>query len=136
MKTPEDSFLHARRTREHAYTPYSHFKVGAALHLPDSDEIVSACNVENVSYGATVCAERNAIFATVGAYGSVPADHLVVVTDAEPAAPPCALCLQVMQEFLPPDFPIHLANLTGIQRTVTLGELLPIRFSSFTPSAE
>ncbi|MDA3949082.1 MAG: cytidine deaminase [Spirochaeta sp.] len=134
MKTPEDTFQHARRTRDHAYTPYSHFKVGAALHLPDTDEIVSGCNVENVSYGATVCAERTAIFTAIGTHGELRADHLVVVTDAEPAAAPCALCLQVMQEFLPPEFPIHLANLTGIQRTVTLGELLPIRFSSFTPT--
>ncbi|MFP4151659.1 MAG: cytidine deaminase [Alkalispirochaeta sp.] len=133
MKTPTETFNEAVRVRRHAHAPYSRFKVGAALHLPETDEIITGCNVENVSYGATVCAERNAVFAAVARHGTVRADHLVVVTDATPPAPPCALCLQVLQEFFPPDFQIHLADLHGIRQTVTLGELLPIRFDRFQP---
>ncbi|MFA7567942.1 MAG: cytidine deaminase [Alkalispirochaeta sp.] len=136
MKKPEETYLHAKNVRTRAYTPYSRFKVGAALHIASDDTVIEACNVENVSYGATVCAERNAVFAAVARYGSVPADYMVLVTDSSPPAVPCALCLQVLQEFLPPEFPIHLANLEGIQRTITLGELLPVPFDSFTPAGE
>ncbi len=121
----------AAATREHAYAPYSHFRVGAAVHVTGTDEIIGACNVENVSYGATVCAERNAIFATIARYGSVDIDQLIVVSDDDPPAVPCALCLQVLQEFCPQDLAIHLATPEGIQRTVTLGELLPHPFKSF-----
>lgn len=127
----QQTFSAAAATRSHAYTPYSHFKVGAAVHLAASDEVISACNVENVSYGATVCAERNAIFATVARYGHVDIDHLVVVSDDSPPAVPCALCLQVLQEFCPPELPIHIATPAGIQYSVTLGELLPHPFNSF-----
>lgn len=133
MDTLETSFKRATDARENAYAPYSRFRVGAALHLPETDEVITGCNVENASFGATVCAERIAIFTTIAKYGSVPADHLVIVTDAEPPAPPCALCLQVLSEFFPPEFPIHIANLKGIQTTTTLGDLLPLRFTEFAP---
>ncbi len=136
MKGPADSFASAKEVRLRAYTPYSRFKVGAALHFPHDDAIITGCNVENVSYGATVCAERNALFTAIATYGSVPADHLVVVTDGDPPAVPCALCLQVLREFFPREFPIHIANLSGIVSTITLGELLPIRFDSFHGAGE
>lgn len=129
--TVQQSFTRAVKTRTHAYTPYSHYQVGAAVRVSDTGETISACNVENVSYGATVCAERNAIFAVVARYGTVNIDHLVLVTDDDPPAVPCALCLQVLQEFCPQDLPIHLATLEGIQETVTLGELLPHPFKEF-----
>lgn len=127
----QTSFERAVATRENAYTPYSKFQVGAAVHVTDTGETISACNVENVSYGATVCAERNAIFAVVARHGQVNIDHLVLVTDDDPPAVPCALCLQVLQEFCSQDLPIHLATLDGIQKTVTLGELLPHPFKEF-----
>jgi homotetrameric cytidine deaminase len=84
--------------------------------------------VENASFGAGVCAERVAIFSMVAAAASPRPEFLVVVTDSDPASVPCALCLQVLAEFCPPDFPIHLANLGGVERTVTLGDLLPEPF--------
>ncbi|MFW5827878.1 MAG: cytidine deaminase [Alkalispirochaeta sp.] len=127
----QTSFEQAVHTRRNAYTPYSHYQVGAAVRISGTGETISACNVENVSYGATVCAERNAIFAVVAKYGEVQIDHLVLVTDDTPPAVPCALCLQVLQEFCPQDLPIHLATLDGIQETVTLGELLPHPFKAF-----
>ncbi|HKK47689.1 MAG TPA: cytidine deaminase [Alkalispirochaeta sp.] len=127
----QTSFEHAVTARRNAYTPYSHYQVGAAVRIANTGETISACNVENVSYGATVCAERNAIFAVVARHGQVNIDHLVLVTDDDPPAVPCALCLQVLQEFCPQDLPIHLATLEGIQETVTLGALLPHPFKVF-----
>lgn len=121
----------ARATRENAYARYSGFKVGAAARLRGSNTIISACNVENVSYGATVCAERNVVFAAVAQTGHADLQDLVIVTDANPPAVPCALCLQVLQEFCSPDLTIHLADLSGVRTQTTLGELLPHPFSSF-----
>lgn len=122
----------AMAAQAHAYAPYSRFPVGAALRIAGTGEILSGCNVENVSYGATICAERNAISAAVARTGGAIADALVVVSNATPPVVPCALCLQVLQEFCPPSLVIHLANDGGIKRTVTLGELLPQPFSTFT----
>jgi homotetrameric cytidine deaminase len=125
----------ARTARDNAYAPYSGFRVGAAFRLASSGAIISGCNVENASYGATVCAERTAILTAIAlagpdrVRGSV--EELVVVTDVNPPAVPCALCLQVLQEFCPPELRIHLADLERVHRTITLGELLPHPFSSF-----
>ncbi len=108
-----------------AYAPYSRFHVGAALKA--SDEIIPGCNVENASYGAAICAERTAIVSAV-AHGHTGFDYIVVATDDDPPAVPCALCLQVMAEFCSPDFVIHLANAGGIRRSVLLRDLLPEPF--------
>lgn len=121
----------ALATRENAYAPYSGFKVGAAARIRETETIISACNVENVSYGATVCAERNVVFSAVARTGGAELEDLVLVADSEPPTVPCALCLQVLQEFCPPDLVIHLADLNGIRSSVTLKELLPHPFSSF-----
>lgn len=135
-ETMHSLFAAARSARERAYAPYSGFKVGAALKLTGSEAIFGGCNVENASYGASVCAERTAVLSAVAQVGpdSVrgKVEHLVIVTDSDPPAVPCALCLQVLQEFCPPTLPIHLADLSGIRRSLTLGDLLPEPFSSFT----
>ncbi len=131
VKDLQAIFTAARLARENAYAPYSGFKVGAAARIIGGDGIVAACNVENASFGATVCAERNVVFQTIAQTGGAEIDDLVLVTDADPPAVPCALCLQVLQEFCPPEFTIHIANLSGIVRSLTLGDLLPIPFSSF-----
>jgi homotetrameric cytidine deaminase len=115
-------------SRDHAYAPYSEFRVGAAIKVADSDLIFAGCNVENASYGAGVCAERVAVFNMLAAADAPRPEFIVVVTDADPASVPCALCLQVLAEFCPPEFPIHLANLDGIQRTVRFRDLLPEPF--------
>ena len=130
MKKTQESFEYAKRARENAYAPYSHFKVGAALQLSNG-EIITGCNVENVSLGATVCAERVALFSAIARYGAIKADSLVVVTDHDPPAVPCALCLQVLMEHVPPEFPIHIADINGVVETLTLGQLLPHRFTDF-----
>ena len=130
MRTLEELFRAALAARENAYAPYSGFKVGAAARLHD-DTVIGACNVENVSYGATVCAERNVVAAAIARTGTAEIDDLVVVAGGKELVVPCALCLQVLREFCPPELHIHLADLEGIKRTVTLGELLPVPFSSF-----
>ena len=113
--------------RKNAHAPYSRYLVGAALRLRAPDAVIAGCNVENASYGATICAERNAIFAAVAARGTpLDAVHMVLVTIAP--APPCGMCLQVLSEFFPPDFPIHLATPETLGEALRLDQLLPNRF--------
>ena len=87
----------ARSVRELAYAPYSKFLVGAALRA-DNGQLFVGCNVENASYGATICAERSAILAMVAA-GQRAITALAVFTDADTLAMPCGLCRQVISEF-------------------------------------
>lgn len=129
-----EAYDDALKARENAYAPYSHFKVGAALKLKGHDEIISGCNVENASFGATMCAERTAIHAAIAKYGKNELEFIVVLTDTEPATQPCALCLQVMSEFSRPEMPIYLANLKGIQSEVPFSKFLPYPFNHFEPN--
>lgn len=123
--TSQDLLAAARAVRARAYAPYSDYPVGAALRTAEGD-VFSGCNVENASFGLTVCAERNAVFAAVAA-GQRRVVELVIVTPS--AAGPCGACRQVLAEFAGPDLPIHLAGPEGGElRTVTLGELLPGSF--------
>lgn len=116
----------ALSVRTRAWAPYSRFQVGAALLLGDGT-IVSGCNVENATYGATVCAERTAVGnALCGGHRRFLA--LAVVTDLDSPAAPCGICRQVLAEFCD-DLPILLGNLEGGRRWVQLGDLLPERFS-------
>lgn len=115
----------ALSARERAYAPYSKFLVGAAV-LAKSGKIYTGCNIENASYGLTVCAERNALFSAVGA-GEREFTALCVVGDTEAPISPCGACRQVMAEFKVPR--IILANLKDDVKEYTLEELLPYGFS-------
>ncbi|MBZ0114593.1 MAG: cytidine deaminase [Thermoanaerobaculia bacterium] len=116
----------ALEVRGKAYAPYSHFEVGAAL-LTENDEIVVGCNVENRSYGLTVCAERTAVGSAVAAgYRNFKA--LAVATSASPPAPPCGMCRETLQEFAP-NLPILLTNPQGERRTFVLTDLFPEPFA-------
>ena len=115
----------ALAARERAYAPYSKFLVGAAVRA-ESGKIYTGCNVENASYGLTVCAERNALFSAVGA-GERKFTALCVVGDTEGPISPCGACRQVMAEFKVPC--IILANLKGDVKEYTLEELLPYGFT-------
>lgn len=121
----QKAFQAALEARSRAYAPYSRFKVGAALLLKDGS-VISGCNVENSSFGATLCAERNAICACVARFGEVPATALVLVT--EPEATPCGICLQVISEFCGSELPIYLATPTGTGSPKLLREFLPMPF--------
>ncbi|MCJ8346027.1 cytidine deaminase [bacterium] len=111
----------------YCYNPYSKFSVGAALHSTDG-KVCGGCNIENASYGGTVCAERIAIFKAVSE-GTKDFTYIVIVTETEEPAPPCAFCLQVMTEFCDGDFEIHLANRSGIKKSFKLDQLLPFPFN-------
>ena len=113
---------------ENAYAPYSHFRVGAAVLSAATGRIYSGCNVENSSYGATICAERNAILQAVAKEGIIGIDKLVVVSDDDPPAPPCAQCLQVLAEFSKSDTHVVLISRKGERREYLFSELLPNPF--------
>ena len=115
----------ARRAREAAYAPYSNFTVGAAV-LTAAGEIFSGCNIENASLGATICAERVAIFTAVAA-GCRDLTALAVIADTPDPVPPCGLCRQVLAEFSP-DCRVLMANTAGRIRLANLKELLPLAF--------
>ena len=115
----------AIKARENAYSPYSHFAVGAAL-LCEDGTLFEGCNIENASYGLTNCAERTAIFKAVSE-GHVTFKALAVVADTEGPCAPCGACRQVMAEFKIPL--IIMGNLMGNIKIVTIEELLPFSFS-------
>ena len=126
----------AQAARENSYSPYSKFKVGAAV-LTDDGKIFSGTNIENSSYGLTVCAERNAIFAAASA-GYRKFKALALITQklkGQKFNSPCGACRQVMSEFLAPDTPVYIAVFDGKKRTVylkTFKELMPFPFKKFT----
>lgn len=115
----------AASAREKAHAPYSRFKVGAAFLLRDGT-VVAGCNVENSSFGATICAERNAVCACVARFGKVDAEALVLVT--EPEASPCGICLQVLAEFCGPQLPIYQSTPRGLGPARPLSDFLPLPF--------
>lgn len=127
--TPEQLIARAIEVSRHAYAPYSNFHVGAAL-LTESGEIIAGCNVENASYGLTICAERNAIFASV-AKDIRKFKAVAIVADGDVPPFPCGACRQVLSEFCGPATPVYIASVQRpdvITRT-TMGELLPHAFS-------
>ncbi len=124
--TVEELIEAAARIREHAYAPYSRFKVGAAV-LAGSGRVFTGCNVENASYGLALCAERGAVAAAVAAGESEILSAAVVTASDEPS-PPCGMCLQTLAEFGAPETPIILVNLRGVRRRLSLRELMPHAF--------
>ena len=114
--------------RKNAYVPYSNFMVGAAVLLKDGT-IITGCNVENASYGLSMCAERNTLFKMVSmGYRKEDTVAMAVVGDTEGPISPCGACRQVMVELLNPNTKIYLANLQGKVKEMTLEELLPYSF--------
>ncbi len=112
--------------RENAYAPYSAFRVGACLR-GDSGRLFVGCNVENASYPESQCAEATAIGALVSA-GDKRILECVVVAEGKDAVMPCGGCCQRLGEFAAPETKIHLCDAKGLQRTVTLAQLLPLTF--------
>ena len=117
----------ARAAREKAHAPYSKFFVGAALRTR-SGKVFGGCNVENATYGLTVCAERVAIFKAISE-GERKFDAISVVTDAETLTPPCGACRQLIWEFCG-DVPVIMANLKGKVEVHQMRELFPKPFDS------
>lgn len=116
---------HALEQREAAYAPYSGFKVGAALQTRDG-RVFTGCNVENRTYGLTICAERTAIVKAIAA-GATELTALVVATGSTPPAAPCGQCRDTLAEFVS-ELPILLVNEAGDRDLHDLAELLPVPF--------
>lgn len=118
---------YARAVAEQAYAPYSHFRVGAALQLTNG-EIVTGTNVENVSFGLTICAERAALVQAVAHFGPDIRIAAVAVANLNgTASPPCGACRQMLSEFVLPDAPVAFPAADGIC-TTPFNELLPLAF--------
>ena len=117
-------FAEARKAADAAYVVYSKFHVGAAL-LCEDGSIITGCNVENRSYGLTICAERNAVVAAV-ARGKRRFIALAISTpDSQEPVGPCGACRQVLSEFMSPDAPVRFAGSGSKQVNTTIGDLLP-----------
>ena len=121
----------ARRVSQHAYAPYSRFKVGAALLL-EGGEIVTGCNVENASYRLTCCAEQAAVVCAVAELGPAIRIQAVAVANADPtvACQPCGACRQTIAEFAGSDCLIFYPGKGGAAAECTLGDLLPLSFDA------
>jgi cytidine deaminase len=117
----------ARSVAERAYAPYSRFRVGAVVR-DAGGAVFGGCNVENATYGLTVCAERVAIFKAVSE-GERGFDAICVVTDTEALTPPCGACRQLIWEFCG-DVPVIMANLKGKTEVIQMKDLFPRPFDS------
>jgi len=118
----------ACEAREKAYAPYSRFLVGAAIET-DKGKVFAGCNVENASYGATICAERVAILKAVSE-GPLKVTRVAIVADSKGnAVPPCGMCLQVMAEFCNANTEVILGTPQKIEKVYKFADLLPAAFS-------
>jgi cytidine deaminase len=125
MSDPSRLIAAARQVRLNAHAPFSGFKVGAALETNDG-EIVTGCNVENATYGLTICAERVAIVKAISE-GKTKFTRIAIVADTDAPTPPCGACRQILWEF-GGDLEIVLANLVEEKGVHRLADLLPLPF--------
>jgi cytidine deaminase len=117
----------ARAAREHAFAPFSHFKVGAALETEDG-LVIGGCNVENATYGLTICAERVAVFKAISE-GHRRFRRIAIVADTQAPTPPCGACRQILWEF-GGDLEVILGNLQAETGRHRLKDLLPLPFDA------
>ena len=115
----------ARKARHRAKAPYSRFKVGAALESAEG-KVYTGCNIENASYGLTICAERVALVKALSE-GAKKFVNLAIVTNAKKLTPPCGACRQLLWEYCG-NIPVHMSNTRGKVQTLSLGDLLPLPF--------
>ena len=125
MAASETLVAAARAAREHAVADFSGFKVGAALETGDG-RIITGCNIENASYGLTICAERVAIFKAISE-GHRQFTRIVVVADTDSPTPPCGACRQIIWEFCG-DVEVIMANTTKVTANLQMKDLLPLPF--------
>lgn len=117
----------ALRARKNAHAPFSNFLVGAALE-DEAGRVHTGCNVENATYGLTLCAERVAVFKAISE-GARKFRRIAIAADTETLTPPCGACRQILWEFCG-DIEITLANPQGSERTIRLSELFPNPFDA------
>lgn len=124
---PAELLAQAKEAATRAYAPYSGFPVGAAIETAGGQTMLG-CNVENASYGLTVCAERNAVFAAIAAAGPIRLRAVAIFSPQARPCPPCGACRQVLAEFGGDDLPIIMEGEDGAPQVSTLGALLPDAF--------
>jgi cytidine deaminase, homotetrameric len=122
----------AHQRLDKTYSPYSNFPVSAVLLLRDG-KYYTGVNIENVSFGATNCAERTAIFSAINdGYRKEDFCALFVIANTENAIAPCCICRQVFVEFFEPTMPVYLANREKVIKSCTVGDLVPYAFESLS----
>ena len=117
----------AASARENAHVPFSNFKVGAAIE-DENGRIFTGCNVENATYGLTICGERVAVFKAISE-GAAKLTRIAVVADTSQLTPPCGACRQILWEFCP-DAELILANLSGARETLSMRQIFPRPFDA------
>ncbi len=127
MSSSESLIQAAIQARERAHAPFSKFKVGAALE-DETGNVFTGCNIENATYGLTICAERVAVFKAISE-GARKFKRIAVVADTDSLTPPCGACRQILWEFCG-DAALTLANLTGQVETLSLKEIFPRPFDA------
>lgn len=125
---PIEMLNYAEQAMRHAYMPYSHFAVGACLRASNG-ELFSGCNVENVSYGMSLCAEAGALAAMIRG-GQQRWSEVLVISSGNLLCSPCGACRQRLAEFALPDSVCHLCTLAGDYRLVSMAELFPLPFNA------
>ncbi|MCJ8277517.1 MAG: cytidine deaminase [Bdellovibrionales bacterium] len=134
LKIPQEvqeAHKEAVKALSRSHSPYSKLKVSAALKVKGVDEVICGVNVENASYGGTICAERSAICSSQSQYGSKEFSFIVVISSFDGGAiPPCGICLQFLSEFVDKDFPIYLGSEKGIEKKFLYSDLVPHPFES------
>ena len=126
-KERTDLIAVASKAREHAHAPYSHFRVGAALRA-NSGRIFTGCNIENSTFGLTLCAERVAVFKAISE-GERGFNAVAVVADTQRLTPPCGACRQILWEFCR-DAEVILSNLSGQMTVRRMSDLFPDAFDA------
>ena len=120
----ERAFQRALKAQENSYSPYSKFPVGASLKFVNEDEIFYGTNIENLSFGATICAERNAICQGVATLSKQVIEFIIVIAPTSSPITPCGMCLQVINEFSDDNTKILLGSKDGIAKTYKLCDFL------------
>lgn len=123
----KDLIAAAKLAQAHSYSPYSSARIGAAVRM-QNDKIYNGTNVENASYGGTVCAERIAIFKAISEGASAPIKEILVISHVDQAWPPCGFCRQVIAEFADQNTLVHFTNKDGVGKTMRFIDLLPEAF--------
>ena len=127
----ENIYQEAKAALSHSYAPYSQLHVACVLKLTDGLPVVVGVNVENASFGGTICAERSAVVSAISQFGKKAQFEWAVIVSDKPGEPipPCGMCLQVLREFVSDDFMVYLGNNLGVQKQFKFKQLFPHSFS-------
>ncbi len=128
MSHPQDLYEHAKSVLHNSYSPYSHFPVAACFRAADGT-LFSGCNVENASYGLTLCAEASALGQMVS-HGHTKIVEALILIPGDALCPPCGACRQRLHEFSDADTKVHLCTTNGQHKMITVANLLPYPFGS------